>query len=71
MTVHAIQSAQDRDMTSVDQLAEEMDVSKPTISRWQQRGWLNSVRIGGRKYFTRNQLDTFVRRAEAGEFAGR
>lgn len=45
--------------------------SAVTAWRWEQRGWLKTVRIAGRKYITSAALREFNRRLEAGEFAGK
>jgi hypothetical protein len=43
--------------------------SAPTLWRWRQKGWLETVNISGRQYCTQESIMNFKRRAAAGEFA--
>ncbi len=41
-----------------------------TIWRWQKQGWLDpSINIAGKPYLSREAIERFKRRANAGEFA--
>ena len=49
---------------------EEMDVVNSTCWRWMQKGWLGKpLNMNGRLYLTQEQVDEFVARLKAGEFA--
>jgi hypothetical protein len=42
----------------------------PTMWRWRQLGWIDGiVNIAGKPYITREGIEKFVRRAQAGEFS--
>ncbi len=48
---------------------EEQGVARVTAYRWRKRGWLQTITIAGRPYLTHEAIQTFLRRAKAGEFA--
>ena len=54
---------------SLHKFREQAGVSEVTVWRWRRNGWLATVNICGRQYVTGEALDSFLRRAEAGEFA--
>jgi hypothetical protein len=56
---------------SLGKFLEATGASSVTAWRWEKRGWLQTVRIAGRKYITAAALREFNRRLEAGEFAGK
>ena len=56
---------------SVSRFLEISGNSPVTFWRWENRGWIRTVRIAGRKYITAAELHNFTRRLEAGEFAGK
>jgi hypothetical protein len=42
----------------------------PTLWRWRQLGWLDGItNIAGKPYITRQGIEKFLRRAQAGEFS--
>jgi len=42
----------------------------PTLWRWRQLGWLDGImNIAGKPYITREGIEKFLRRAQAGEFS--
>jgi excisionase family DNA binding protein len=49
---------------SIDQAAEALNVSRPTVDRWLGPGYrgvrLRSVRIGGRRFILRSDLNDFL-----------
>jgi hypothetical protein len=55
---------------SISRFIDVSGISPVTAWRWEQRGWLRTVRIAGRKYITATDLREFNRRLNAGEFAG-
>jgi len=46
-----------------------MGVDTITGWRWRNKGWLETVNICGRVYVTQAQIQSFIRRAERGEFS--
>ena len=47
----------------------QVGVSRSTGWRWVKAGLLKTVNIYGRQYVTREAMDEFLTRAQAGEFA--
>ena len=47
----------------------EAGLSRTTGWRYVQRGWIQVTRIANRPYITREAVQKFLGRAEAGEFA--
>ena len=64
-----------RDWYSVDEAAEYLDVSRPTIFRWMKEGKLSYYKVGGSTRFTRGGLDALIEKVtgkkEAEAAAGR
>lgn len=56
-------------MISLSKWLEQVGVTACTAWRWRKKGWLKTVNICGRQYLTREAIEQFQRRAEAGEFA--
>jgi hypothetical protein len=61
----------DRAILSLSRFCRDCGISPVTAWRWRRAGWLKTVNIAGRQYLTRHQLEEFMRRVEAGEFARR
>lgn len=55
-----------RDRLSAQQVARRLRVSVQTVYGWRRRGWLRAISIGGRRWFARDDVDTFVRRGADG-----
>lgn len=47
----------------------ELGISRTTAYRLRRRGWLHVVIIAGKPYVSGEELDRFLSRAKAGEFA--
>jgi len=56
---------------SVTRFAELTRLAPITVWRFEKRGWLRTVAIAGRKYITAADQAEFMRRMDAGEFAGK
>lgn len=54
---------------ALDRFAEISGLSRVTLYRYRQRGWLKTHAIGNRQYVLAADVAEFNRRAEAGEFA--
>jgi hypothetical protein len=54
---------------SLSKFCQEAGITPVTAWRWRKAGWLSTVNISGRQYLTGEAIATFLRRAEAGEFA--
>jgi excisionase family DNA binding protein len=65
------ESAQEPDFLTVKEIAAAMRVSERTVLRWQDRGQMPCVRIGGRTLTTKADLVEFIERAQRGEFRTR
>ena len=50
---------------------DEAGVSAVTGWRWARRGWIKTTNIAGRLYVTREEIDSFKRKAASGDFAKR
>jgi len=53
----------------LDKWLRVVGVSSVTAWRWRKRGWLNVINVGGRLFLRPQDLESFERRAAAGEFA--
>lgn len=64
-----------REWYSVEEAAEYLDVSRPTIFRWMKEGRLSYYKVGGSTRFTREGLEALIEKvtgkAEAEAAAGR
>lgn len=47
---------------------QQVGISDTTLWRWQKRGWLTSINIGGTAYLRTQDIAEFMTRAAAGEF---
>lgn len=56
-------------LVAVSKFCEANDIPRVTFWRWQKRSWVKTIRIAGRLYMTREELDCFMARAERGEFS--
>ena len=50
-------------------LIRQLDISRVTLWRWRDRGWLSTVNVAGAQFVTAEELAKFKARAAAGEFA--
>jgi hypothetical protein len=57
------------ELISAAKVQEELDVSAPTLRRRERQGLLTPINIYGKKYYRRDEVAEFERRAIAGEFA--
>jgi hypothetical protein len=65
-----IGDAQTPALVSLNKWGRELGRTPPTIWRWRQLGWLDGItNIAGKPYITRQGMEKFLRRAEAGEFS--
>lgn len=48
---------------------QQVGVASVTLWRWRRRGWLKTLNIAGRAYLTKTDAETFLKRAQAGQFA--
>jgi excisionase family DNA binding protein len=64
-----------RDWYTVEEAAEYLEVSRPTIFRWMKQGKLSYYKVGGSTRFTRESLDALIEKVtgekEAQAAAGR
>ena len=64
-----------RDWYTVEEAAEYLDVSRPTIFRWMKQGKLSYYKVGGSTRFTRESLEAVIEKVtgekEAQAAAGR
>lgn len=56
-------------LVSLSRWMDEMGIAPVTAWRWRKKGLLQTVNIQGRLYLTREAVESFTRRAAAGEFA--
>lgn len=56
-------------MVSLNRWVSDLGIAPVTAWRWRKRGLLETVNINGRLYLTRETIESFARRAQAGEFA--
>ena len=56
-------------VVSLSRWLEQVGVTQCTAWRRRKKGWLKTVNIAGRQYFTHEAIDEFHRRASAGEFS--
>lgn len=54
---------------SMDQFLEQSGLCRATVWKYGKAGWLSSINIAGRLYFTRAEIARFNARAARGEFA--
>lgn len=54
---------------SLQSFCRGIPISPVTAWRFRERGWLETINIAGRQYVTAEAIETFKRRAAAGEFA--
>ena len=52
----------------LDHWLAKLGISSVTGWRWRKKGWLNTVKVGGRLFLRPKDLAEFERRAEMGEF---
>ena len=65
-----IGDAQTPALVSLNKWGRELGRTPPTIWRWRQLGWLDGItNIAGKPYITRQGMEKFLRRAQAGEFS--
>jgi hypothetical protein len=53
----------------VPEFCRDTQISRTSIWRWARAGWLSPINIAGCLYLTGDDLEKFVQRARAGEFA--
>ena len=53
----------DETFLSVEETAKELRVTKPTLWRWDKDGYLKPVKIGGRVFYRRSDIDKLLRGA--------
>ena len=57
-------------LVSLNKWGRELGRTPPTIWRWRQLGWLDGItNIAGKPYITRQGMEKFLRRAQAGELS--
>ncbi len=56
-------------IVSYDRFLEDNLISAVTGWRYRKRGWLNCINIAGRWYIERAEIERFLERARAGDFA--
>ncbi len=56
-------------LIALKKLTSELGVSRTTVFRYRKHGWLKTVEIAGKPFVTEAAWQSFVTRAEAGEFA--
>lgn len=56
-------------LVAVSKFCEANDIPRVTFWRWQKRSWVKTIRIAGRLYMTREEMDRFMARAQSGEFS--
>lgn len=70
MSIHAVsKSAAPEAIVSFDRFLEETGLSSTTGWRYRNKGWLQCLNIAGRWYVKRSEIERFIARASAGEFA--
>jgi hypothetical protein len=52
-----------------DRFLGEVGVTPPTGWRWRKAGWITTLNIAGRVYISREEINRFYQRVEAGEFS--
>lgn len=57
-----------REIVALRKLEEEIGISRTTLWRFRQRGWLKTIVIAGRPYVLEADLNDFLKRASIGEF---
>lgn len=55
------------------QFALQVGITTTTLGHWIEKGFLepNHITPSGRKYFTQEQLDEFIKKMESNSFEGR
>jgi hypothetical protein len=61
-------SVTQRTLVSFDSWLDEIGISRTTGWRWRKAGFIKTVCIAGRLYLLHEEIETFTRRALAGEF---
>ena len=57
-------------LVSLNKWGQQLGRTPPTLWRWRQLGWLDGItNIAGKPYITRQGIEKFLRRAQAGEFS--
>jgi hypothetical protein len=57
-------------LVALNKWGRQLGRTPPTLWRWRQLGWLDGImNIAGKPYITRQGIEKFLRRAQAGEFA--
>ena len=57
-------------LVSLNKWGRQLGRTPPTLWRWRQLGWLDGItNIAGKPYITRQGIEKFLRRAQAGEFS--
>jgi len=57
------------EITAFGKFLESVGCSRTTGWRWRKLGWIKTLPISGRPYVRREEIDRFLARAQAGEFA--
>jgi hypothetical protein len=57
------------DLISLNLFAIQSGISAVTLWRWRRAGLIKTVNIYGRQYLSRQEIQSFLKRAEAGEFS--
>lgn len=58
----------DGDIIAANTWAKQLGRTPVTIWRWCRNGWLSPINISGRPYLRRDDIEQFIKRAQAGEF---
>lgn len=72
MNAHTISNGETETsaLTSLNSFARQLGRTPVTLWRWRQLGWLDGIlNIAGKPYVTREGMEKFLRRAQAGEFS--
>ena len=62
-------TALEKPLISLSKWRQEIGITSVTSWRWRQRGWIKTINIAGRQYLTREEIERFRQRAQAGEFS--